>query len=129
MTAYNNWASIEELSIEDRIDSRDMAEWLEGYQEFVDAGDDQGDERDELARVIRGMAEELDGEGWDDGIGFIADRDFEDYARELAEDCGMIPEGMGWPVRCIDWEQAAHELRMDYSVCEIGGQTFWYQEA
>ncbi len=129
MSAYDNWASLEDLSLEDRIDSRDMAEWLSDYNDAAGEGEDRGDERDELARVIRGLAEDLDGEGWEWGIGFIADRDFEEYARELADDIGAMPEHYTWPTSCIDWEQAARELRMDYSATEINGRTFWYREA
>ncbi len=129
MSAYDNWANLEDLSLEDRIDSRDMAEWLSDYNDAAGEGEDRGDERDELARVIRGLAEDLDGEGWEWGIGFIADRDFEEYARELADDIGAMPEHYTWPTSCIDWEQAARELRMDYSATEINGRTFWYREA
>jgi antirestriction protein len=37
----------------------------------------------------------------------------EDYAQQLAEDTGAIPEGLGWPCTCIDWEQAWRELTYD----------------
>jgi len=37
-----------------------------------------------------------------------------DFARELAEDLGEIPPELPWPIRCIDWEQAASELMYDY---------------
>jgi antirestriction protein len=37
----------------------------------------------------------------------------EDYAQELAEELGSIPEGAGWPLTCIDWERAWRELTYD----------------
>ena len=37
----------------------------------------------------------------------------EDFAQEMAEDCGMIARKVEWPYTCIDWEQAARELMYD----------------
>lgn len=129
MGAYDMWTSLEDLSLEDRIDSRDVADWLAEYDDDGEYDRERDDAAHELARVIRTMAEDLDGEGWEWGIGFIADRDFEEYARELAEEIGAVPEHYAWPTSCIDWEQAARELRVDYSAIEINGRTFWYREA
>lgn len=39
----------------------------------------------------------------------------EDFAQQLAEDCGMVSDDAKWPYTCIDWEQAARELMYDYS--------------
>jgi len=36
----------------------------------------------------------------------------EDFAAELAEETGSIPEGAAWPLTCIDWEQAWRELEI-----------------
>ena len=44
---------------------------------------------------------------------------------ELAEDCGMLTNTDSWPNRCIDWEQAARELRMDYTSVDFDGVTYW----
>lgn len=46
---------------------------------------------------------------------------FVDYAQQLAEDCGMIPESRSWPLYCIDWDYAAQELAHDYSEVEVCG--------
>lgn len=40
--------------------------------------------------------------------------DDEDFAREQAESLGAIDREAHWPMNCIDWEQAARELMMDY---------------
>lgn len=39
----------------------------------------------------------------------------EDFAQELAEDIGAIPDDAAWPNSYIDWERAARDLFMDYS--------------
>lgn len=56
----------------------------------------------------------------------VRDSYFEDYAQDLAEDCGFT-SGNEWPARCIDWGQAALELQMDYSFVEFNGVTYWYR--
>ena len=38
----------------------------------------------------------------------------EDFAQNLADDLGLIPSEYSWPASCIDWDQAARELMMDY---------------
>ena len=48
-------------------------------------------------------------------------------AQELAEDCGLIPDDAKWPCNCIDWEQAAEELQVDYSTVEYDGETYYYR--
>jgi hypothetical protein len=62
----------------------------------------------------------------------IRDSYFKDYAQELAEDCCPFqrnsPEAEAlqmWPYSCIDWEQAASELRMDYTSVAFDGVTYW----
>jgi len=46
----------------------------------------------------------------------------ENFAQQVAEDIGSVPEGVGWPCTCIDWEQAASELMQDY--CEENNHYF-----
>lgn len=55
----------------------------------------------------------------------------EDYFKEHAQDVAyelMSRDEIGrWPYSCIDWEQAADELRHDYSCVEIGDETYYYR--
>jgi hypothetical protein len=62
---------------------------------------------------------------WQDGVTLIADDYFEDYARELAEDIGVIGSGMQWPLKHIDWTAAVDELKWDYMQVDFGGETYW----
>lgn len=62
---------------------------------------------------------------WEYGEQFIADRYFKDYAQELAEELGAIPDGYSWPQSHIDWEAAASALQQDYTSYELAGHTFW----
>ena len=103
-----------------------------------DADDSLSEKRTELWRWDEDCAEELKAladfidEGsdeWRHGETLIRDSYFEDYARELAEEIGATDEkaAHGWPLNCIDWEQAARELQMDYSGADFNGVTYWYR--
>ena len=131
---------------DDLIDSRDVIARIEELtQERADlvseAEDDtnavaeeardtlrawDADNLDELT-ALRELASQTEGYApdWSHGEALIRDSYFEDYARELAEDIGAIPADAGWPARCIDWEQAADELKQDYTSVEFDGVTYW----
>ena len=38
----------------------------------------------------------------------------EDFAYDMADQCGQLEEKTSWPYTCIDWKQAARELMFDY---------------
>lgn len=86
-------------------------------------------EQEELKqlRELKDQIGESRGKISEDGGPFIREDCFEDYARELAEEIGAIPDDASWPCTCIDWEQAADELKMDYTSVEWGGDTYYYR--
>lgn len=105
-----------------RLDSRDLIAWLE---EFEDDEEMQADEDSiEIADAIRDLAD-AGLEDWEYGAQLIREDEFEDYARELAEDIGAIDPNATWPLSCIDWEQAARELSMDYTSVSFLGYDYW----
>ena len=79
--------------------------------------------------TLRALAAEAGGYAadWRYGEVLIRDSYFQEYAQELAEDCGMLSDAAAatWPNRCIDWDQAARELQMDYTAVEFDGVTYW----
>lgn len=77
----------------------------------------------ELAKLIA-FIDEISGY-MDRDETLINDAYFEDYARELAENCGMLPSNRSWPLNCIDWDAAADALKEDYTSAEWDGVTFW----
>lgn len=122
---------------DDVIDSRDVIERIENLSQLrqpgpVDLGDDDDNDADqddlfeELAALEK-LAEQCGGyaDDWEHGVTLIRDSYFETYAQELAEDIGAINSEATWPHNCIDWEQAARELRMDYTAVEFDGVTYW----
>ncbi len=84
------------------------------------------DEQTEL-KEIEELRDETDAREFRHGIQLIPCDEFEGYARELAEDIGAIPDNAQWPCTCIDWEQAAKELAMDYSVVTFQGSDYYFR--
>lgn len=78
------------------------------------------DEQEELAEL-----ENLESEISDflHGTEMIPEANFEDYARQFADDIAAI-EGTSWPCNCIDWKQAAEELAMDYTSVTYQGMEY-----
>ena len=58
------------------------------------------------------------------GEAMIREDYFTDYAQELAEDIGAISRDAGWPLSCINWDEAADELKADYIEVEWQGHTY-----
>jgi hypothetical protein len=134
-------------NLQDIIDSRDVIERIEELEdefsicphcgEGLHNGDgiaevcpdcEQPTEFDtEELDALRSLAEEAEGYAadWQHGEALIRDSYFTEYAQELAEDCGMVSDDTAWPNNCIDWEQAAEELKQDYTCVSFDGVDYW----
>jgi len=157
MLSTYKWDSLEELSSEDVIDSRDIEKVIEELEsdietyveeekeweeEHIDSNEqlaetahtdkqveDYEDTKEFLAALI-GIRDEVNSSEWDYGLTLIADSHFEDYCKELADDLGYLgsrQEEHNPLLDCIDWEQWADMCRQDYSSVEIDGTTFYYR--
>lgn len=72
--------------------------------------------------ALKGLADDADGCGdWKYGATLIRETHFKDYAQQLAEDIGAVNKDQSWPNNCIDWDQAARELEMDYTSVAFDG--------
>ena len=118
------------------IDSRDVIariEELEGEvlndDGVIDQSNEDADYRDKCGELaaLQALADEASGYAadWQHGEILIHDSYFKDYAMELAADIGAIDNNASWPLTCIDWDQAARELQMDYSAVDFDGVTYW----
>lgn len=103
------------------IDSRDVIENIKNLEDTEDP-----EEQEEL-EALQALADEAEGSpDWEHGETLIRDSYFEDYARELAEDTGMVKGNEDWwPLRHIDWEAAADELKQDYFSVDFDGVEYW----
>jgi hypothetical protein len=115
---------------EDIIDSRDVIARIEELEGSVEAATDEKEEPDEdeveELKILKALADEAEcSPDWNYGETLIRDSYFEDYARQLAEDIGAIGKDTQWPATCIDWEQAAEQLKEDYMEVDFDGETYW----
>ncbi len=62
-------------------------------------------------------------DGYCDGS-VISEDTFTDHAREMAEDC-ISADFDSWPMTCIDWDDAAEELKQDYTEFDFDGFTVY----
>jgi hypothetical protein len=120
-----------EISGSDRyIDSRDVEariDWLEGLLCEEEYRQSNPDEQDELDALLA-FREDAGSSEWHYGISFIREDEFEHYAFQLAEDIhGRAIGDAEWPFSCIDWKQAADDLRQDYSEVEFDGESYLYR--
>lgn len=76
---------------------------------------------------LKALADEAEGYApdWHHGETLIRYSYFKEYAMELADDIGAVPANLAWPLNCIDWDQAARELQMDYTAVEFDGVTYY----
>jgi hypothetical protein len=102
----------------------DLAEREKALDEANEAFSE--DEREEI-QVLRALADEASGYAadWNHGESLIRDSYFKEFAQQLAEDIGAIDPSATWPLNCIDWEEAAEQLKADYTSVEFDGVTYW----
>jgi hypothetical protein len=121
-------ARVEDLEAERETYLAQYGESMGVRAEHWSESTDEGAELNDLTNVLdalEGMGSDEQWRGVWYPVTLVRDSYFREYAQETAEDCGLITEGAGWPNNCIDWDQAARELRMDYSAIEYGGVTYW----
>lgn len=121
---------------DDLLDLRDLWKRHEELQDEIStamASDDfDADfwaEEDQELRKLEKLFDEIappDRYGEFDEPTLILESYFERYAQDLAEELYEVADH--WPFTCIDWEEAAEELKVDYTTYEIDGYTY-YQRA
>lgn len=105
---------------QDTIDSRNIIEAIEDLEGDTDVG------AIEQLRVLTALADEASSSpDWEYGETLIRDSYFKEYAQELADDCGMVPDDAKWPLTHIDWDAAADELKQDYFSVDFSGVEYW----
>lgn len=95
-----------------------------GYkQDLADWDDDYGCELSDL-KALAAEGESTTCE-WADGATLVNELYFEDFAQEEAESIGAIDRNANWPLNCIDWEEAARQLKQDYTSIDYDGEEYW----
>ena len=114
-----SWEGDEECADELEAAETDLKEAEAALEEW-----DDKDEYEALKELENGFY----GYCWGYGGMLVLDSHFEDYARELAEETCGIKNLNQWPFSCIDWEEAANELKHDYMSADADGYTYWMRE-
>lgn len=91
---------------------------LEAEAELRDLTEDERDEFRMLERCSHGLLELRD-------LLLIHEDHFVDHARDTAEELLGVNTSE-WPYTCIDWEDAARDLRVDYDCVEFPDGTAFY---
>lgn len=104
------------------LDTQDLAREADDLRGLVDDSTPIMPDEVRFVEEVERLEREI-GEEFAVGALMIPEVEFEEYAREFAEDIGAI-KGSGWPLTWIDWKRAAQELRMDYTEVEFEGTTY-----
>jgi hypothetical protein len=111
-----------------------LADWLEieppvaakivgELSDFLEVGESENSRE---LRALISLKEEGEGCGdWRYGEALIRESYFVEYAKQLAEDIGAISGKETWPLACLDWEQAADELKQDYTELDFDGVSYY----
>lgn len=106
-------------------------DWLAGvYETAAHVMNDEVTEYLNLKELLGDLAGYGGDEQWRGDwypITLVRDDYFTKYAEQTAEDIGAISRDAAWPANCIDWEEAASQLKQDYSTVDYDGVTYWYR--
>lgn len=95
------------------LNEEEIQSWVEYFQDDIDR-------LEELNKVL----EEVYDSQY--GVTLIHEDDFDDYARELVEECGYITRDFPSWIE-IDWLATADNVKLDYSSIEFEGETYLYR--
>ncbi|APU00330.1 hypothetical protein HOR55_gp43 [Ralstonia phage RS-PII-1] len=125
----NLWSEIDDGDDDLVIHAGLYAFWIR-RDGFMGLDSDEENELELLEELLSDLAGYGGDHQWEGDwypVTLIRDSYFQTYAQEFAEDIGAVEHDAQWPNNCIDWEQAARELRMDYSSVDFDGETYWYR--
>lgn len=99
------------------IDSRDLIEAMEYWQEIIgsdEATQDELKKAQEELKVLEKFCEPFVGYcDWEYGETLIHKDYWEDYVKDMLQDCGYIPRDIPNWIE-IDWEATAENVAADY---------------
>ncbi len=104
--------------------SKEQIELVEAVKDRLSEAElEFGEAEAEELKELDALADEIS--EWESGETLIPCADFIEYAQQFAEDIGAISRETQWPLHCIDWEKAADELAMDYSLVTFQGTDYY----
>jgi antirestriction protein len=115
----------------DVTDSRDVIKRIERVESDLEQARIDGNDTTDLEvelKALEEFAEEASGYApdWHYGERIIHEDYFTEYAQELSDELSLSDGAMAqWPFTHVDWEAAADELKMDYSVVGFNGIVYY----
>jgi hypothetical protein len=113
----------------DTIDSREIECEILELEEYGSAIDDVSEDKLNMLRRVR---EEVEGYtyGWKYGVTLVHERHWVNYAKDYAynkdyRNDRLLVENQ-WPINCIDWDEAAEQLKLHSCFVSIDGETYFY---
>ena len=107
------------------LNTRELDSELDELQSRFDEEGLEEDETDRLNALVA-LRDEI-GSEWRHGVTLIPEDEFEDYAREFAEDCFVGGGDKNPLLNYVDWSKWADDVKMDYSSVDFDGNEYWYR--
>lgn len=105
------------------FDSRDAQKQIDDLLAKINDLDD--DEAGEL-EALQALKDDVFEPSWDQGVTFIRDDYFPEYAEESSYDVGDLQRG-SFLAGLIDWDRVADAMQQDFKQVGVGGYTYWYR--
>lgn len=96
------------------FEEEEIQDWKELWSEELDT----------IERI--NSVEDAVGSEFEDGVTLIEEDEFEDYCRDLIEECGYISKDFPSWIE-IDWSRTTDNIRIDYSEVEYQGTTYLFR--
>ena len=113
------------------LDTRDLyKEWedLKARRDDEDQIDPLDEDETERCTKLADLFGEIGESAGIHGGTLIPDGEFVDYAKEYAEDVIADCDTSRWPFTSIDWDDAADDLRQDFTTVTFDGEDFLWRE-
>lgn len=114
-------SNLDTRELQARLD--ELLAMREAHEEDPETEPELDAEEERELEELQTLSEEVS--EWSYGETLIHESNFQSYAIDCAEDIHGRDAFVGWPMNCIDWEQAAEALQSDYTAYEYEGETYY----
>lgn len=106
------------------IDLKELAEELDELREEFDLGPEGKERMEALATLEQELGGDLHIASRN--VTLIHENDFKKYAQDYARDMGLKTDG--WPYDSINWEEAADDLKPDFTSVDFDGESYYTRD-
>jgi len=112
--------------IENAVDS--LRSEIQELEDNIRVIENDIEEANEELKPIKSLADDAESYApdWSYGAALIHDSYFEEYAKELVQDIGDLPQDIpSYIENNIDWEGVASDIQIDYASVDFDGVEYW----